>query len=239
MVGESGMEKFIQSVEEAVTPLATPDPELARQETMEEQTDEREAERRDRAEAGPHAVAGDGAENGVGSTTDVAPGSEAGSGAESGMDAAPGKAAGRGPGTAVDDRAGTAGPSGVGGGMPPGRTGAATGLGAGLAGSGDGTEALNALLVNGAQFLMSLSQAIARPAGVQDGNAAGSEPSLQNALQGVLGRDEATGKTYLKIPLPEAEAMNRIVSGLGQLLSGFMGKKMPVSVKDSVGSPRD
>ena len=43
------------------------------------------------------------------------------------------------------------------------------------------------------------------------------------APQGVLGRDEATGKTYLKIPLPEVEAMNRIVSGLGQLRSGFMG----------------
>ena len=43
------------------------------------------------------------------------------------------------------------------------------------------------------------------------------------APQGVLGRDEATGKTYLKIPLPEAETMNRILSGLGQLLAGFMG----------------
>ena len=37
-------------------------------------------------------------------------------------------------------------------------------------------------------------------------------------------RDEATGKTYLKIPMPEAEAMNRIISGLGQLLSGFMNR---------------
>jgi superfamily II DNA/RNA helicase len=197
MVGESGMEKLIQSVEEAVTPLATPDPELVRQETVEEQTDERNAELRDRAEEEASAVAG--------------AGGKAGSGAESGMVAAPGKAAGTGPGTALDDRAGTAGPSGAGSGMPPGRTGAATGLGTGPAGSDGGTEALNALLLNGAQFLMSLSLAIAPPAGVQ------------NALQGVIGRDEATGKTYLKIPLPEAEAMNRIVSGLGQLLEGFLG----------------
>jgi hypothetical protein len=43
----------------------------------------------------------------------------------------------------------------------------------------------------------------------------------------VIGRDEATGKTYLKIPLPEAEAMNRIVSGLGQLLEGFLGMNRP------------
>jgi hypothetical protein len=51
----------------------------------------------------------------------------------------------------------------------------------------------------------------------------GGASSLQKALQGLLSRDEATGKTYLKIPLPEAEAMNRIVSGFGQLLSEFMG----------------
>jgi hypothetical protein len=38
----------------------------------------------------------------------------------------------------------------------------------------------------------------------------------------MIGRDENTGKTYLKIPVPEAEALNRIVSGLGQLLAGFM-----------------
>ncbi len=42
------------------------------------------------------------------------------------------------------------------------------------------------------------------------------------ALQAMIGRDENTGKTYLKIPVPEAEALNRIVSGLGQLLAGFM-----------------
>ena len=76
-------------------------------------------------------------------------------------------------------------------------------------GAGDGAEALNTLLVSGAQFLMSLSKAIAPPSGVQDDNAAGDgpsatadgAPSLQKALQGMLGRDEATGKTYMKIPL--------------------------------------
>jgi hypothetical protein len=90
-------------------------------------------------------------------------------------------------------------------------------------GAGDGAEALNTLLVSGAQFLMSLSKAIAQPAGVQDDNATGGgpfaaadgAPSLQKAVLGMVGRDEATEKTYLKIPMPEAEAMNRIVSGLG------------------------
>ena len=38
--------------------------------------------------------------------------------------------------------------------------------------------------------------------------------------------DEATGKSCLKIPLPEPEVMNSIVSGLSQLLAGFMeGRK--------------
>ena len=94
-----------------------------------------------------------------------------------------------------------------------------------------GAEALNSLLVSGAQFLMSLSKTIAQPSGAQDDPASGggpptlgeTAPSLRNALQEVLGRDEATGKTYLKIPLPEMEVMNRIVSGLGQLISGFIG----------------
>ena len=78
---------------------------------------------------------------------------------------------------------------------------------------------------------MSLSKTIAQPTGVREDTDTGSGPtplgdgvpSLQKVLQGVLGRDEATGKTYLKIPLPEAEAMIRIVSGLGQLLSGVIG----------------
>jgi len=170
MVGDAGMGKFMQSVEEAVVPLATPDPEQERQERIEVAADEQAAELKERAEDVPAAVAG--------------------AGVEAGGD-------------------GTAG-----------------------GGAGNGAEALNTLLVSGAQFLMSLSKAIAQPARVQDDNAAGGgpsavadgAPSLQKALQGVLGRDEATGKTYLKIPLPEAEAMNRIVSGLGQLLSGFMNR---------------
>ena len=170
MVGDAGMGKFMQSVEEAVVPLATPDPEQERQERIEVAADEQAAELKERAEDVPAAVAG--------------------AGVEAGGD-------------------GTAG-----------------------GGAGNGAEALNTLLVSGAQFLMSLSKAIAQPARVQDDNAAGGgpsavadgAPSLQKALQGVLGRDEATGKTYLKIPMPETEAMNRIISGLGQLLSGFMNR---------------
>ena len=36
-----------------------------------------------------------------------------------------------------------------------------------------------------------------------------------------IGKDEATGKSCLKIPLPEPEVINSIVSGLQQLLKSF------------------
>jgi superfamily II DNA or RNA helicase len=209
MVGEVGMEKFIQSVEEAVAPLAPPDPELERQERIEAAADEQAAEMRERAEDGLPAVTGSGVKIGVGAAAGPGPGIRAGEGTkvetDAGIGAVSGSEARTGTGVAAD--------AGIGG------------------GAGDGAEALNTLLVSGAQFLMNLSKAIAQPAGVQNDPAGGGGPpppddgvpSLQKTLQGVLGRDEATGKTYLKIPLPEAEAMNRIVSGLGQLLSGFIG----------------
>jgi hypothetical protein len=169
MVGEAGMEKLIRSVEEAVTPLATPDPEQDRQERLEVVADEQAAEMRELAEEGPAAVA----------VTEEDPGAAADNA------------------TRFD-----------------------TGKGA-----VDGAEALNTLLIGGAQFLMSLSKSIARQAGTPGEVGAASDSDgepLQKALQGMLGRDETTGKTYLKIPMPEADAIHRVVSGLGQLLSGFM-----------------
>lgn len=180
MVGETGMEKFIQSVEEAVEPLSAADPELALQERIEAAADERAAKMRERAEDGPSVGTEAGVETDIGA-------------AGIGLGITVGE------GTKVETEA--------------------------------GADALNSLLVSGAQFLMSLSKTIAQPSGAQDDPASGggpptlgeTAPSLRNALQEVLGRDEATGKTYLKIPLPEMEVMNRIVSGLGQLISGFIG----------------
>ena len=181
MMGETGMEKFIQSVEEAVEPLSPADPELGRQERIEASADEQAAEIRERAEDGPPVGTKAGVETDGDAAAVTGPGTRAGEGNKVETDA--------------------------------------------------GAEALNILLVSGAQFLMNLSKAIGQPPGVQDDRTAGGDPtplgdgvpSLSKVLQGVLGRDEATGKTYLKIPLPEAEAMSRIVSGLGQLLSGVIG----------------
>ena len=168
MVGEAGMEKFIRSVEEAVTPLATPDPELERQERIEAVADEQASEMRELSEDGPPAIAGAGVEAGVGAAAATGPGIPTGDGSRVGTDAGIGAVSGNAPGTGT--------------GFAPA---AGTRFGTG-GGAGDGAEALNTLLVSGAQFLMSLSKAIAPPAGVQDDNAAAADgaPSLQKALQG-------------------------------------------------------
>jgi len=172
MVGETGMGKFMESVEEAVAPLAAPDPDSERREQIEAAADERAAELRESA-----------ADDGVPAISGPGPADEADAG-----------------------------------------TWTATG-------AGNGADAINTLLLSGAQFLMSLSKSISMPAGVQEDHSAAGNPSasygnaappLQKAFQGMLGRDETTGKSYLKIPMPEEETMGRIVSGLGQLLSGFI-----------------
>lgn len=86
---------------------------------------------------------------------------------------------------------------------------------------------LGELLQVGARFLMELGQALA-PQPVFAKNVANSGDAAQrtNPLAALVGVDEATGKRCLKIPLPEPEVMTSIVSGLTQLLAGFMaGRK--------------
>lgn len=151
MIGQSGMEKFMQSVEDAVDTLERPDPALEKQ------------ERREAAEDEDAAAFSKGSETGQAALQTPA------------------------------------------------------------AGNGNGIEALNSFLVSGAQFLMNLSQAISQPP--QEKKAAPAdqiENPVQNVARALLDRDEATGKTYLKIPLPETEVLTQVFSGLGQLLSGFM-----------------
>lgn len=72
-------------------------------------------------------------------------------------------------------------------------------------------ESLNTLLMSGAQFLMDLSKALSQPE---------SEKSLTaGRIAAITGRDETTGKPYLKIPLPDTNALNNILSTLGQLVA--------------------
>lgn len=83
-----------------------------------------------------------------------------------------------------------------------------TALAASGNGQGEKHDSLNDLLQNGARFLSSLGNMMARPG----------EP-MEKRLQKMIGRDEATGTAYLKIPLPEAESIKTIFAAPGDLLS--------------------
>ncbi len=89
------------------------------------------------------------------------------------------------------------------------------------------TPPLGELLQAGARFLMELGQALS-PQPAVAGNVAGATSGdvRRNPLASLVSVDEATGKSCLKIPLPEPEVMTSLVSGLSQLLAGFMaGRK--------------
>jgi SNF2 family DNA or RNA helicase len=79
-------------------------------------------------------------------------------------------------------------------------------------------DPLQNLLAAGAKFLQEISQAVARPA------PATGEP-LADRFNSLLGRDEATGKGYLKIPLPEPEVLTNALTALGKLLANTIPKK--------------
>ncbi len=88
-----------------------------------------------------------------------------------------------------------------------------------------GGEALAGLLASGAEFLQNLSRVVAGAAPSADA-ASGSARPVENALAGMIARDEATGRTCLKVPLPEPEVLTNLLSGFGQLLAGVMtGRK--------------
>jgi superfamily II DNA/RNA helicase len=79
---------------------------------------------------------------------------------------------------------------------------------------GTGVDSLNTLLINGAQFLMDLSKALSQPQTAQTG-----EQPAAGGYDSIMGRDETTRKAYLKIPLPEPDALHNIFSSLGNLLT--------------------
>ena len=85
-----------------------------------------------------------------------------------------------------------------------------------VAGEADrkGLDHLNNLLNSGAQFLMNLSRIIAQP-----------EQSAEKRLDTLISRDEKTGKSYLKIPLPETNVVKTLFSALGELISNTLQVK--------------
>ncbi|MBI4689072.1 MAG: DEAD/DEAH box helicase [Nitrospirae bacterium] len=68
-------------------------------------------------------------------------------------------------------------------------------------------DSLSNLLTSGAQFLMNIGKILSQ-----------TEQPLEH-LNTMLGKDEKTGRSYLKIPLPEMEVVKNIVSSLGELMS--------------------
>jgi hypothetical protein len=88
-----------------------------------------------------------------------------------------------------------------------------------------GQKALNDLLEGGARFLMGLSQAMAPQKAEQDTKRVSGGSAIDSIVQRFVAKDEASGKPCLKIPLPEPEVVNSIVSGLQQLFKSFSGVK--------------
>ena len=71
--------------------------------------------------------------------------------------------------------------------------------------------------VEGAEFLMHLSQTLSAPP---------QESVTQSSPKGMtplLERDEVSGRAFLKIPMPEPEAIQTLLSSLGALLGGLTG----------------
>jgi hypothetical protein len=77
---------------------------------------------------------------------------------------------------------------------------------------------LSELFMKGAEFLTTLGQAIAK-------DDASPHEVIEKQVQAMIGKDEATGKTYLKVPLPEPEMVQNIFSAVGTLLARVFAKK--------------
>ncbi len=86
-------------------------------------------------------------------------------------------------------------------------------------------DSLSSLIAGGAKFLMSLSEALAQPEPGKPSSPEEMGERMVKALGTVVVRDEVTGKSCLKIPLPEPEVIQGLFSGLGQLFAQMMGKK--------------
>lgn len=86
-----------------------------------------------------------------------------------------------------------------------------------------GQKALNDLLEGGARFLMGLSQAMSPKKAGQGAEPESAGVTVDSIVQRFIAKDEASGKPCLKIPIPEPEVVNSIVSGLQQLFKSFSG----------------
>ncbi|MCK5505800.1 MAG: DEAD/DEAH box helicase [Thermodesulfovibrionia bacterium] len=72
--------------------------------------------------------------------------------------------------------------------------------------------ALNGLLVSGAKILTDISRMISQR-----------ERPMEKLSGTLIHQDKKTGKAYLKIPLPEKDALQNIISAFGKLAEGIKG----------------
>jgi superfamily II DNA or RNA helicase len=91
--------------------------------------------------------------------------------------------------------------------------------------TGTQPDALSSLIAGGARFLTSLSETLAAPEAGKPSSPEEIGQRMVKALGVVVGRDETTGKSCLKIPLPEPDVLQGLLSGLGQVLAQMMGKR--------------
>ena len=86
-------------------------------------------------------------------------------------------------------------------------------------------DALSSLIAGGARFLTSLSEKLAPPEAGKPASPEEMGQRVVKAMGAVVARDESTGKSCLKIPLPEPDVLQGLISGLGQVLVQVMGKR--------------
>jgi hypothetical protein len=75
-------------------------------------------------------------------------------------------------------------------------------------------QAWNEVLAAGASLLEKLGQALGTGGSGGRGESATTTPGLP---QGLISQDERTGQTYVKLPLPDPEVLQKIVGALGSL----------------------
>src|SRR5262249_35030940 len=82
---------------------------------------------------------------------------------------------------------------------------------------GPASDPWGSLLQAGRGFLQPLAGATQRP------NHQGAQPATGNGGPSLLRRDESTGETYLRLPVPPPEVIEQAAQALGSLLQSLRG----------------
>lgn len=94
--------------------------------------------------------------------------------------------------------------------------------------TGEGLETLKSLFVSGAEFLINLSKSLGQTTSMETRTSP--KPTGPR-----ISRDPETGESFLKIPLPETETIQKILSSLTGVLMAFQKNSPSESGKESNG----